>query len=210
VLSKREDLLEAARVAIDELGPDVLTSQIAERAGLARPNFYRHFPSRDDLDLAVARVAYQELRAEVGARLDISGRPLDVIRAPIEAKVAWADSHPNLYRFVNARGYQWTSLQRTVDHVAFAAEITSAAASHFPRFAADTDAADTVTTALGGLTEASILHWLRRRNETREQLTDRLTARSWLIIDDYLRRLGDRVDPAARPRPTEQTRTGAS
>jgi AcrR family transcriptional regulator len=205
VLCRREDLVEAARVAIDELGPDVLTSQITERAGLARPNFYRHFSSRDDLDRAVARAAYQELRAEVGARLELCGRPLDVIRAPIEAKVAWADSHPNLYRFVIARDYRWTSQQRTVEHVAFAAEITSAAARYFPRFVTDPDAADGVVTALGGLTEASILHLLRRRTETREQLIDRLTRRSWLIIDEYLRGLDVDVDPAVHLPRTRQT-----
>jgi AcrR family transcriptional regulator len=171
---------------IDEFGSNVLTSKITERAGIARPNFYRHFPSRDDLDLAVARDAHHELLAEVRARLQLCGRPLEVIRAPIEAQVAWADSHPNLYRFVIAHGYQWISLQRRAEQAAFAAEITSAAAAHFPRFAADPDAADAVVTAVGGLAEASILRWLNRRNETHEQLVDRLTGRCWLIIDDYL------------------------
>jgi AcrR family transcriptional regulator len=196
VLCRREDLLEAARVVIDEYGPEALTSQIAERAGLARPNFYRHFSTRDDLDVAVARAAYQELRAEIRARLEVCGRPLDVIRAPIEAEVAWADMHPNLYRFVIARGNQWTSERRTLEHVAFATEITTAAERYFPRFVADLDAADAVVTALGGLIDASILRWLRLRTETRDQLIDRLTSRSWLIIDDHLRSLGVRVDPS--------------
>jgi AcrR family transcriptional regulator len=192
---------------IDEFGSDALTSQIAERAGLARPNVYRHFSSKDDLDLAIALSAYQELRAEVRTRLGVCGHPLEVIRAPIEAQVSWADSHPNLYRFVIRRGYQWTAQQRTAEHVAFAAEITRAAARYLPRFAADRDAADAVVTALGGLVEASILRWLRQRTETREQLIDRLTNYTWVIVDDYLRGLDARVDPAVPLPRTGQTRS---
>lgn len=205
-LSRREHILHAARAVIDEFGSDALTSQIAERAGLARPNVYRHFSSKDDLDLAVARSAYQELRAEVRTRLGVCGRPLEVICAPIAAQVNWADSHPNLYRFVIGRGYQWTSQQRSVEHVAFAAEITRAAARYLPRFVANRDAADAIVTALGGLIDASILRWLRQRAETREQLIDRLTNYAWLIIDDYLRSLGVCVDPAE---PLPRTRTDA-
>jgi AcrR family transcriptional regulator len=197
-LPRREHILKAARAVIDEFGCDALTSQIAERAGLARPNVYRHFSSRDDLDLAVARDAYQELRAEVGARLELCGRPREAIRAPIAAQVTWADNHPNLYRFIIGRGYQWTSQQRQVEHIAFAAEITKAAARYLPHFAANPDAADTLCTAIGGLIDASILHWLHLRTDTREQLIDRLTSYTWLIIDDYLRELGVRGNPTVR------------
>jgi AcrR family transcriptional regulator len=197
-LPRREHILEVARAVIDEFGCDALTSQIAERAGLARPNFYRHFSSRDDLDLAVARGAYRELRAEVRARLELCGRPLEVIHAPIAAQVTWADSHPNLYRFIIGRGYQWTSQERPVEHVAFAAEITKAAARYLPRLVTNPAAADTLCAAIGGLIDASILRWLHLRTDTREQLTDRLTNHTWLIIDDYLRGLGVRIDPTVR------------
>jgi AcrR family transcriptional regulator len=203
--TRREHILEVARAVIDEFGPDALTSQIAERAGLARPNFYRHFSSKDDLDFAVAGSAYQELRAEVRTRLDLCGSPLELVRAPIDAQVTWADSHPNLYRFVIGRGYQWTSQRRTVEHFAFAAEITRAAARYFPRFAANPDAADAVVTALGGLIDASILRWLRRRTETRDQLINRLTDHTWLILDDYLRGFGVHVDPSVPLTRTDQS-----
>jgi AcrR family transcriptional regulator len=205
--TRREQILKVARAVIDEVGPGALTSQIAERAGLARPHFYRHFSSRDDLDAAVARSAYQELRAEVGTRLNLCGRPLEVIHAPIAAQVNWADSHPNQYRFIIERGYEWSSELRTVEHVAFAAEITRAAAGYFPRFAANPDAADAVIIALGGLIDASILRWLSQRTETREQLIDRLTSCTWTIIDDYLRGLGVCLDPAVHLPPTKQTRS---
>jgi AcrR family transcriptional regulator len=206
-LSRREHILEAARAVIEEFGSDAMTKHIAERAGLARPNVYRHFSSKDDLDFAVASSAHQELRAEVRTRLELCGSPLELIRAPIAAQVAWADSHPNLYRFVVERGYRWTSEHRTAEHAAFAAEITRAAAHYFPGFVADPDAADAVVTGLGGLIDASILRWLHRRTETYERLVDRLTSHTWMIIDDYLRGLGVNVDPAVPLPRTGETRS---
>lgn len=193
---RREQILAAARAAIEEYGPSALTGQIAQRAGLARPNVYRHFSSKDDLDLALARSAYQELRAEIRGGLDLSGTPLDVIRAPIAAQVNWADRHPNLYRFLVSRGYQRNSQRLRVDRSDFAAELAAAGARYFPRFAEDPDAAEATLVAVIGLVDASVLRWLSRPVGTCEQLIDRLTAQAWLIIDHHLRGFGIEVDPS--------------
>jgi AcrR family transcriptional regulator len=193
-LVRYEQIVEAARTAIEEHGPEALTGQIAKRAGLARPNVYRHFSSKDDLDRAVARRAYQELRAEIRARLDQCGTPLDVIRAPIEAQVVWADRHQNLYRFLVSRGHQRRLQQRTAERGDFAAELAAAAARYFPRLADDPDAAEATLVGLIGLFDASVLRWLNRPVGTREQLIDRLTAQAWLILDHHLRELDIHID----------------
>jgi AcrR family transcriptional regulator len=195
-LMRYEQILEAARTAIEEHGPDALTGQIAERAGLARPNVYRHFSSKEDLDQALARSTYRELRATVQAHLDLPGTALDVIHALVAAQVGWADSHPNLYRFLVSRGYQRRSRQQTVNRSDLAAEITEVAAHHFPRLADDPDAAEATLVGLIGLFDASVLRWLSRPVGTREQLIDRLTAQAWLIVDHHLREFGIHVDPA--------------
>jgi AcrR family transcriptional regulator len=205
-LARRKQILKAARAAIEQHGPDALTGQIAERAGLARPNVYRHFESKDDLDLAVARSAYRELRAKIQSRLGLCGSPLDVIRAPIAVQVIWADSHPNLYRFLVSRGLQLRSRQRSV---AFAAEVVAAGARYFPHFADNPDGADNIVIGLGGMIDASIVAWLARRTETSEQLIDRLTTQVWLIIDHHLRRVGVGVDPAV-PLPQTGSRGDAT
>jgi AcrR family transcriptional regulator len=192
--ARREQIRDAARAAIEEHGPEALTGQIAKRAGLARPNVYRHFSSKDDLDRAVARRAYQELRAEIRARLDQCGTPLDVIRAPIEAQVIWADRHQNLYRFLVSRGHQRRLQQRTAERGDFAAELAAAAARYFPRLADDPDAAEATLVGLIGLFDASVLRWLNRPVGTREQLIDRLTAQAWLILDHHLRELDIHID----------------
>ena len=181
---------------IEEYGPDALTGQIAQRAGLARPNVYRHFSSKDELDIAVARCAYHELRSEVLTRMAKSGTALDVIRAPIAAQVIWADRHPNLYRFLVSRGYQQSSQQRAAERHDFATDLAAAGEHYFPHFADNPRLAAALIVALGGLIDASILAWLSRRTETRKRLIDRLTTQAWLIIDHHLRDAGVHIDPA--------------
>lgn len=204
-LVRYEQIVEAARTAIEEHGPEALTGQIAKRAGLARPNVYRHFSSKDDLDHAVTRRAYQELRGEIRARLDPSGTPHDVIRATIAAQIIWADKHQNLYRFLISRGHQRRFRQCTVERSEFAAEINEVAARYFPRLADDPDTAEATLVGLIGLFDASVLRWLTRPVATREQLIDRLTAQSWLILDHHLRELGIRVDPTVPLAQRQQT-----
>jgi AcrR family transcriptional regulator len=194
-LVRYDQILEAARTAIEEHGPDALTSQIAEFAGLARPNFYRHFASKDDLGRALARSTYRELRAKIEARLGLPGTPLEVIRALIATQVVWADSHPNLYRFLVSRGYQRRS-QQVIEHSELSAEIMAAAARYFPRLADYPDAVETTIVGLIGLFDASVLRWLSDPVGTREELIDRLTAQAWLILEDHLHGFSIYVDPA--------------
>jgi AcrR family transcriptional regulator len=188
-----EQILDAARAAIEEHGPGALTGQIAERAGLARPNVYRHFSSKEELNFAVARRAYQELRAEIRAGLDLCGTPLDVIRASIAAQVIWADNHQNVYRFLVSRGHQ-RNPQRVVERSDFAAELAAVGARYFPHFVVDPDAAEATLVAIIGMIDACVLRWLSRPVGTREQLIDRLAAHAWVIIDQHLREFGVCVD----------------
>jgi AcrR family transcriptional regulator len=194
-LARRERILEAARAAIEEHGPGALTGQIARRAEIPRPHVYRVFASKDDLDLALARSAYHEVRAAIRARLDSSGTPLDIIRALIEAQVTWADEHQNLYRFLVIRGYQGSSQPHMVQRDDFAAELAALGSWYFPGFAEDPEAGEETLVALIGLIDASVLRWLSRRVGTREQLINRLTTQAWLILDHHLREFGSQVDP---------------
>jgi AcrR family transcriptional regulator len=206
-VARREQIRDAARAAIEEHGPEALTGQIAKHAGLARPNVYRHFASKHDLDHAVARSAYHELRAEIRARLDLCGTPIDVIRAPIEAQVIWADRHQNLYRFLVSRGHQRRF--REVERSDFAPELASAVGRYIPRFAENPDAAEATLVGLIGLFDASVLWWLSRPVGTRDQLIDRLTAQTWLILDHHLREFDihvDRLSPLAQHEQIERPR----
>ena len=52
-LRKHQQLIEAAREAFIEQGPDVALDEIAGRAGVGTSTLYRHFPDRDSLVIAV-------------------------------------------------------------------------------------------------------------------------------------------------------------
>lgn len=192
---RRRHIIDAAISAIEENGPQALTGQIADKAGLARTHFYRHFASKEDLDLAVARRVHRELTAKIRATLAVNGSPLDVIRAPVTQHVMWADEHPNLYRFLVDRGYRRSPEQPKTGGSAFASEIAAAATRYFPPYGADPDGADRNIVAVMGLLDASILWWLDHRDVTRDELVERLTQQTWLIVHDRLRELGTNLDP---------------
>ncbi|MGY2037836.1 TetR/AcrR family transcriptional regulator [Nocardia gipuzkoensis] len=199
--ARREQIIEAAREVIEEHGPEAFIGQIAERAGLARPNIYRHFAGKDELDLLVARSAYRELRASILARLDVSGTPIDVIRAPIAAQVSWAADHPNLYRFFVTFGYRQRAELGQGERGVLARELAAAAARYMPQFGEDAEVAQATMVGLIGLVDASVLHWLERPRCDRLELVEDLTAQAWLIFDLRLRHIGVALDPEA-PLPT--------
>jgi AcrR family transcriptional regulator len=202
-LTRREHIIDAARAAIEEHGANAGTAQIAERAGLARPNVYRHFASKDELDREVARAAYRQILAAFRDRVDLPGTPLDVIRGPVTTQVDWARNHPNLYHFLLSQGFYRffiatggrNSSRRGSARGDFAAEMAAAGERYFPHFAENRDAAEILVMELASISHISITRWLTRHAETRHQLIERLTAEAWLLTDRHLRQFGVRLDP---------------
>lgn len=68
-LRNREQLLEAAKAAFNQVGPDVALEEIARRAGVGIGTLYRHFPTRDALMAAVYRREVDQLSAAADALL---------------------------------------------------------------------------------------------------------------------------------------------
>jgi AcrR family transcriptional regulator len=77
----RERLIDAAKVAFAEVGPDVSLDEIARRAGVGIGTFYRHFPSRDAIVEAVYRREVRQLGAAATSLLET--------HAPGEALHQW-------------------------------------------------------------------------------------------------------------------------
>jgi AcrR family transcriptional regulator len=80
-LRNRERLMEAAKQAFTEEGPEVSLDAIARRAGVGIGTLYRHFPTRD----AVVEAVY---RREVG-QLAEAATALSQTHAPGAALDAW-------------------------------------------------------------------------------------------------------------------------
>ncbi len=74
----RERILQAASEAFAESG-DASLNAIAKRAGVGAGTLYRHFPTREDLILAVYRNEVQP-RREPGPRTAGTHAPLDAFR----------------------------------------------------------------------------------------------------------------------------------
>lgn len=76
----RNLLMEAAKRAFTEIGPEVSLDEIARRAGLGIGTLYRHFPTRDALLQAVYRREVQQLAA-AAAQLSESQAPVAALKA---------------------------------------------------------------------------------------------------------------------------------
>jgi AcrR family transcriptional regulator len=76
----RDGLLEAAKAAFAEVGPEASLDEIARRAGVGIGTLYRHFPTRDAIVEAVYRREVQQL-AEAAPRLIETLPPAEALRA---------------------------------------------------------------------------------------------------------------------------------
>lgn len=76
----RERILEVAREAFTEYGPEATLDDIARRAQVGPGTLYRHFPNRDALIEAVFRSQVERLIA-AGERYAVTLGPLEALRA---------------------------------------------------------------------------------------------------------------------------------
>ena len=76
----RERLIDAAKSAFAEAGPEVSLEEVARRAGVGIGTFYRHFPTRDAIVEAVYRREVRQL-AEAARRLSDSAPPGEALHA---------------------------------------------------------------------------------------------------------------------------------
>jgi len=76
----RQQLLEAAKAAFAERGPDTSLEEIARQAGVGIGTLYRHFPNRDALLADVYRHALKQL-ADAAPALAAKEPPLEALRS---------------------------------------------------------------------------------------------------------------------------------
>jgi AcrR family transcriptional regulator len=77
----RNRLIEVAKAAFTDIGPEVSLEEIARIAGVGIGTLYRHFPTRDAVLEAVYRREVQQLAAAAGRLLET--------QAPVAALRAW-------------------------------------------------------------------------------------------------------------------------
>jgi len=197
---RRLAIITAAIAAIEEHGPDALTGQIAERAGVPRTHVYRHFEGKQALDLAVSRHVAMQIGEQIRGGLATRGSAMDVIRGAIGEHLGWVEAHPNLYRFLAAHAYAVNATgSPTVDDAkaAFANELTALLAGYLRAFNVDTAPAQQVIVGVVGMVDATAAWWLEHHEIDRAELTAELSEQVWLILDRSARGLGLQLDPNA-------------
>jgi AcrR family transcriptional regulator len=195
--TRRDDLIAAAVACIEEHGPGVGMAQIAERAGVPRPHVYRVIASKGELDAEVGRIAADAFIERVRPAVAGSASLRDTAHGAVEAAVAWAAEHPNLYRFLAARQHARAAGRPRQGRgrflgmlVASSSELLRRADGHVP----ETPGTDGVFTGIMGLIDASIIWWLDQQDETQQQLVERVARHVTLILRDQLAQVGISAD----------------
>jgi AcrR family transcriptional regulator len=195
---RRLSIINAAVAAIEEYGPEVLTAQIAEKAGVPRTHVYRHFDGKPALDLAVSTHVANQIAERIRAGLASGGTARTIIGGAIEQHLGWVEEHPNLYRFLAQHSYhiRTDALGSAGDAKAvLAAELTALMTRYMVALGLDTEPAERLIVGVVGLVDATAAWWLGRSDPAREMVAAELTEQVWLLLDRTTRQLGLVLDP---------------
>jgi AcrR family transcriptional regulator len=196
-------ILDAAISAIEEYGPDALTGQIAERAGVPRTHVYRHFDGKPALDLAVSRAVARQLSERFRAAMSVHGSTREIVHALIEPFLEWVEANPNLYRFlarhafaVNEPGSDGTGADDAKS--VLAAELSLMTASYVAMLGGSPALLGRGVAGLVGLVDSSATWWLEHPGESRAELAAELTEEVVVLLVRMARKLGLDLDPDAQ------------
>lgn len=190
---RRTAIIRAAIEAIEQYGPNVLTAQIAEKAGVPRTHVYRHFDGKQALDLAVARYVAKEIGESIRAGLREKRTPRTMIGGAVEEHLRWVEEHPNLYRFLAQHSYAVAntgSMAADDAKAALAAELTNLLRRYLVLFDVDPAPAERVIIGVVGMVDGTAAWWLEHSDIPRSELAAELTVQTWLIIDHTAQSLG--------------------
>jgi AcrR family transcriptional regulator len=175
---RRQLIIEAAISAIEEHGPDALTAQIAERAGVPRTHVYRHFDGKPALDLAVSQTVAGRLLNEFRSVMSMRGSARELVHALIEPFLAWVEQNPNLYRFLNRHAFavNTTGRQDADDAKSvLVGQLTLMTSAYLMLLGAEEPNVGRVVAGVVGLVDGSAAWWLEHGGEPRHELAAALT-----------------------------------
>ena len=98
--ARRQELVDAALVAVGRYGAGVGMDEIAATAGTSKAAVYRHFSDRGELHTAVCTRVAEQLTATLRSATQHSEHPRGMLAAAIDAYLAFLEADPEVYRFV--------------------------------------------------------------------------------------------------------------
>ena len=202
-VQRREQLIDAAIVAVKQYGTDAGMDQIAAAARTSKPVIYRYFADKNELYRAMGeRIIGVIVRAL--QRVQDESEPQVLVKASIDAYLQLLADNPELFGFVTAQRAMHEARPGDPTALEFARPVADVlTASLGRRLAAvglDPDGARPWGEAIVGFIQAASLWWIEHPDAmTREQLSDYLTALLWGGVAGVLQGAGQDVD--ARPAP---------
>lgn len=155
-------------------GPGASMDAIAAEAGVTKPIVYRHFGDRDGLTQAIATQFAAELFVDLRAALSADDQPQDVLRATIDAYLAFIERDPQIYRFLLQQAAPMTDFIRQV-----AGEVASVLGEGLRQVGADSGAAGPWAFGLVGMVHLAGDWWLEQPTMPRARLVQYLTDLVW-------------------------------
>lgn len=102
--SRKAEIVAAMLRLADELGPDRLTTlTVAKAVGLTQPGIFRHFPTKQDLWLAVAAHVAQTMTAAWEEVLATKALPQDRVAALIQVQLHQIVANPAIPAILHSR-----------------------------------------------------------------------------------------------------------
>ncbi|SFP68610.1 DNA-binding transcriptional regulator, AcrR family [Amycolatopsis arida] len=202
---RRAEFVEAAIAAIEEHGPDVLTEQIAARAGVARTRLYRHFADRADLQEAVCRRIVERLMGELAPIWRRGRSPMELITSAVDTILRWLGAHEPLYRYLGRCSRVDSGRSAALGDVTgtFALSLSRLLTGALDTLGRDGRGTEPFCFGLVAFTEASVGRWLARPGDLpAADFSADLVRGLWALLDAFLRERGVPVDPD-RPLPEQ-------
>ena len=208
-ISRREQLIDAAIVAVKQYGTEAGMDQIAAAARTSKPVIYRYFADKNELYRAMGEriigvIARRLQRVEAQERSQDHSEPHVMVRASIEAYLELLGDNPELFRFVTA--HRALHEARPGDPTAFefarpvADVLTESLGRRLADVGLDPRGATPWGEAIVGFIQGASLWWIEHPDAmTRDQLRDYLAALLWGGVAGVLQGAGQDVD--ARPAP---------
>ncbi len=177
---RRDELLDAAVVAIRRDGAGVSMDDIAHEAGITKPILYANFGDKAGLADALAKRFTGELIARFGEAWATSTDTRERVERGIDAWVGFIESDPHIYRFLSEGSFgagRRLEDRRLVSDVGVV--VARALGEWLREQGADSGPAEPWAYGVLGMVHVTTEWWLDRRTLSRKDLVEYLTSLLW-------------------------------
>lgn len=177
---RREELLDAAVVAIRRDGAGVSMEDIAHEAGITKPILYANFGDKAGLADALAKRFTRDLVARFGEVWATTDDTRERVARAIDAWVGFIESDPHIYRFLSEGSFgagRRLEDRRLVNGLGIV--VARALGEWLREQGADSGPAEPWAYGVLGMVHVTTEWWLDRRTLSRRDLVEYLTSLLW-------------------------------